>query len=234
VKLEYTPLERVAVGRPVDRLVYIADVCTDRAVLDLGCLDETALSKQGTPHWLHAAIAAKAKCVIGLDNSALVPSNGLTTGPTSRVLPGDVMNLTSMPREAWNAEVIVAGELLEHLPRPLDFLHEIRASFRGNALVLSTPNATSVSNVGLAALGRESSHRDHLQLYSVKTLNTLAVRSGFARWSILPYYVRYTEMALRAGAVGRASILMIERLVNVVEWTFPLLAGGLILHVHEI
>ena len=33
---------------------------TNKVVLDIGCFDETALGKRGTPHWLHGRILAKA------------------------------------------------------------------------------------------------------------------------------------------------------------------------------
>jgi len=41
--LKYETLEKLPVGRPVDRLSYIAECCRGKTVLDVGCFDETAL-----------------------------------------------------------------------------------------------------------------------------------------------------------------------------------------------
>lgn len=81
--LRYTHFERLPVPAPVDRLAYIAERCRGRRVLDLGCLDETALVKRDTEHWLHGRIAAVASEVLGLDLSESLPGDGLRIGITN-------------------------------------------------------------------------------------------------------------------------------------------------------
>jgi len=233
-KLVYTPLEKIPVCRPVDRVSYIVEQCRDRSVLDLGCYDETALIKKDTAYWLHGHIATVAKSVIGLDSSSAIPAEGIQTGPKSRILRGDVTNTDHLISASRDAEVIVAGELVEHLADTLSFLQSIHGLYRGRQLILSTPNATSITNGLLAMASRESCHIDHFQIYSYKTLSTLCARAGFEDWTILPYHVRYSEMALRAIGVKRLVVRGVERAVNSAEWMWPLVAGGLILHVHKI
>jgi hypothetical protein len=228
--LAYSPLEPVPVGKPVARGRFITERCRGRVVLDLGCRDETALAKVDTSHWLHGEIIKVAKRVIGVDNSKDLPPEGVVTGPSSRIVRGDVTRLAEIVRDE-DIEVVVAGELLEHLEDPLSFLRQLRSLFRGRELVLTTPNATSLANVLLGVASRESNHPDHLQVFSFKTLNTLCLRAGFEDWEIAPYHVYFTEMALRATGLRRASVLAAERLVNLGERAFPLLAGGLVLHV---
>jgi hypothetical protein len=125
----------------------------------------------------------------------------------------------------------VASELIEHLPDSLAFLRGLRALLPGRTLIASTPNAVSLTNVLLALASRESSHRDHLQLYSLKTLHALCREAGLAAWEVVPYHVRYTEMILASRSPERGIVRVAQRLVNGVEWLFPLLSGGLILHV---
>jgi hypothetical protein len=228
--LRYTPLERLSTRRPVDRVHFVLERCRGKAVLDLGCYDETALVKQGTAAWLHGEIARVARCVLGVDGSDEIPLAGLETGPTSRILKGDVTALAPVVREA-DVEVVVAGELIEHLPNTLAFLEQLRRSFPGRELVATTPNSTSLTNVLLGVASRESNHHDHLQIYSYKTLCTLCRRVGFPTWDIVPYHVRYTEMALRSGPARRRIVGGVEAMVNACEWALPLLSGGLILHV---
>ena len=233
-ELAYTPLEKLAVERPVDRIGFIRDRCVGRTVLDLGCFDETAQAKRETVHWLHGAIAGVAASVVGVDCSPALPPEGIETGPRSRILPGDVMKLgEALPADA-SFDVIVAGELVEHVPDAPAFFATLKAQFAGRELIVSTPNATSLSNVVLGLAARESSHPDHTQIYSYKTLTTLSRRASFDAWTIRPYHVRYTEMILGAMGQRRAVVRVAERAVNVAESAFPLLAGGLILHVTRI
>jgi hypothetical protein len=85
--------------------------------------------------------------------------------------------------------------------------------------------------VVLALASRESNHHDHLQIFSVKTLNTLCLRAGFQDWEIIPYHVYFTEMLLRSTGLRRFLVEISENLVNLAEGLFPLLSGGLILHI---
>jgi hypothetical protein len=228
--LRYTPLERLSTRRPVHRVPFVLERCRGRAVLDLGCYDETALVKQGTAAWMHGEIARVARCVLGIDSSDEIPPGGLATGATSRIVAGNVTALPPLVREV-DVEVVVAGELIEHLPNALAFLEQLRRLFPGRELIATTPNSTSLTNVLLAVLSRESNHHDHLQIYSYKTLCTLCRRVGFPAWDVVPYHVRYTEMALRSGPVRRRIVGGVEAMVNACEWALPLLSGGLILHV---
>lgn len=232
-QLAYVPLERLKVRPPVDRTKYIVERCRGRKVLDLGCYDETAAVKFGTRHWLHGEISKVAYSVTGVDNSEQIPEVGLQTGQNSRILRGDVTRLEEFARSC-EVETIVAGELLEHLAHPLEFLTDLHALFPGCELVLSTPNATSLTNATLALAQRESSHCDHLQVFSYKTLNSLCLRAGFADFEIIPYHVRFTELALRSSGLQRTLVAGAEQLVNFGERLFPLLSGGLILYVSHI
>lgn len=231
--LAYVPLEHLDVPTAVERTSFIVERCRGRRVLDLGCYDETARVKQGTEHWLHGEISKVALSVLGIDNSDQIPETGLETASNARIVRGDVSRLEPFARSA-DVETIVAGELLEHLPSPLGFLSDLHAHFPGRELILTTPNATSMTNTLLALGRRESNHCDHLQVFSYKTLNTLCLRAGFVDWQITPYTVKFTELALRSEGWRRAAVQGVERLVNLGERAFPLLAGGLILHVSKL
>lgn len=228
--LSYQPLERLRVPRPVDRIGYVVAACRDRSVLDLGAMDETAYrAKRGQGTWLHEAIAAVAKRVVGVDSSSEVPEAGLPTGPAAEIRRGDVMNVAHwLDTNSFTPEIVVAGELIEHLQNPLAFLQALGAidRLRGATLILTTPNATALHNVGIALASRESTHHDHLCIFSFKTLNTLCVRAGFADWRIVPYRAAFTEMRERNHGLRRGIVAAGEKAVNAVEWLFPLLSFG--------
>lgn len=234
-QLRYTPLEAIALARPVDRIRYIAAACAGRRVLDLGALDETAWkSKRGRGVWLHEEIAGVARQVEGIDNSEMVPPAGLTTAVNARITRGEIMELEPLLAGLDESpEVVVAGELIEHLENPLQFLRQFHsaASLAGSLLIFSTPNATALHNVLVGMIGRESTHHDHLCILSYKTLATLCRRAGFADWTIVPYYARFTEMRERHRGLVRLAIRMAERVVNCLEWLFPLLSFGYVVEV---
>jgi len=234
-RLEYTPLERLAVAHPVDRIAFIARACDRARVLDLGAMDETAWQKKrGRGTWLHEEIAKSALRVDGIDSSALVPAEGLRTAPNACIRRGDITDPAGLVAALGEApDVVVAGELIEHLDNPLQFLQRLAHIERisGKTLILSTPNATALHNVLIALARRESTHQDHLCVLSYKTLTSLCRRAGFRSWEIIPYFARFTEMEERQRGLGRLAVRLAERIVNLFEWLFPLLSFGYIVRV---
>jgi hypothetical protein len=198
-------------------------------------MDETAYElKRGKNVWLHEELAKVAAEVFGVDSSEKVPREGLRTGDHSAIYRGDVCNLAGfLDSRPIPPDVIVAGELIEHLPNPLAFLQSLRAqnALRNKTFLLTTPNATALHNCLIALTKRESTHPDHLTILSYKTLSTLCRRAGFPEWRLIPYYSRFTEMKERVSAVGRPLVGGCEKLINAAERIFPLLSFGWIAHI---
>jgi hypothetical protein len=234
-QLNYTPLERLQIARPVDRIQFIARACAQCRVLDLGAMDETALAaKRGLGAWLHEEISGCALAVDGIDNSVHVPAEGLRTGPNATIRRGDVTAPELLVSALEHTpDVVVIGELIEHLENPLQFLKRLAGIKRlsGKTLILSTPNAMALHNVLIGLVQRESTHRDHLCIFSYKTLATLCARAGFVEWEIIPYYSRFTEMQQRLSGIRRLGVLAAQGIVNMFEWLFPLLSFGYIVRI---
>ncbi len=192
-------------------------------VLDLGCLDDTALHKRGTETWLHERLARTASHLVGVDTSSSVPEGGLETG-FSTIHRGDVRDLPS--DLLGHPEVVVAGEILEHVPDAVGFLSALRDRFGGTTLLLTTPNATGLTNLLLAVLGRESMHPDHLCVFSYRTLLQVTARARIEDVQVFPYQVRYTEAKLNARGARRVAVAAAERGVNLVERLVPMWSNG--------
>ena len=226
----YEPMERLLVPRPVDRLDFIAGACGGRQVLDLGAMDETAYAhKRGQGTWLHERIAAVAKRVVGVDNAAAVPEAGLVTAANARIVRGDIADLSPVLAALdFRPQVVVAGELIEHLANPLAFLSGLARTpaLAGTTLLISTPNATAIHNVAVGMLSRESTHRDHLCVLSYKTLCTLCDRAGLGDFRLVPYRATFVEMRARNAGLRGALVGAGERVVNGLEWLFPMLSFG--------
>lgn len=227
--LRYETLERLTVSKPVDRLGYIADRCRGKYVLDLGCLDETALGKRDTEFWLHGRISDVARKVTGIDSSDKIPAEGLTTGPTSTIIKGDATNPDLPLGGDADIDIVVAGEFIEHIESPLRFFETMKQRFPGRELLISTPNGLSFANTLLGAIGREAQHPDHVHVFTFKILNTLARRAGFAAWEIVPYRFYATEMIMNSSGAKRGLTIATERAIRVVERMFPLLSFGYVL-----
>lgn len=225
-RLSYQPLEYIPIYKPVNRLHYISNACRGKRVLDLGCWDETALSKKDLPFWLHSRIAGVASNTIGIDSSASLPVEGFSL-PNSKIYRGDVTDKASIPGK--DIDIMVGGELIEHLPNTLQFFEMLKDAYPGKRLICTTPNATNFTNFVLGIFRRESTHHDHLSIYSYKTLSTLANRANFSQFELYPYYVKYSEMTLRNKGVGRFLVQLAEKSVNIGEYLIPLFAGGYIL-----
>jgi len=229
--LKYETLEKLPVQRPVDRLDFIADYCVGKVVLDIGCFDETALVKRETCHWLHGRLAAKAKLVVGVDNSIKIPPDGLRTAANAAIYRGDGVHVDESLTGRNDYDVIVAGEFIEHIENPLEFFREMKTRFTGRELLISTPNGVSFANTLLGLIGREVQHHDHLHNFTFKILNTLCLRAGFTRWEIIPYRFYATEMILNSTGAKRAFVSLVESSIKLVERMFPLLSFGYILRV---
>lgn len=227
--LNYTALEPIRVPRPRDRLGQIEALAQDKRVFDLGALDETAYAaKQDNGRWLHSRLCAVAREVVGIDNSSLVPEHGLETRPNGMIVNADIYALSGSVARYGRPDLIVVGELIEHLPDTLGFLRNLKAcpELQGVDLVFSTPNACSWHNIAIGLAGRESTHPDHLQIYSYKTLRTLFDRAGIELRSLSPYYARFDEMIERSGSLGRVAVRGFQAGINALEWVTPLLSAG--------
>ena len=228
--LQYTLLEKIVVPKPVDRIRWISQFCAGKRVLDLGAMDETAFAqKRNSGNWLHEEIAKRAERVVGLNSSSALPADGLKTGDNACIRRGDIFDLANfLERENFKPDVVVAGELIEHIDNPLAFLKLFRSidALKGAELVFSTPNATALHNGLIGMMGRKSTHQDHLCILSFKTLSTLMRRAGYEDWTITPYHSDFVEMKSRNQGVRGRLVSGGEAAIRAAERMFPLLSFG--------
>ena len=181
------PSSRQARGRIplVQRVDYLLDACRGRRVLHLGCTNwpytDAAL---GDGSLLHLRLREVASELHGLDADAeglrRLADRGIT-----HLHQGDLEALDRVPLDAA-FDVIVAGEIIEHLANPGRFLAGVRRLMRpGTSLVITTVNAYCGFRMALYGLrgrgGRqEPVHPDHVAYYSYATLTHLVERAGLA------------------------------------------------------
>jgi len=240
-KLSYAPLEKIKCKRPVHRLLFLKKIVTDKTILDLGALDETAYKiKANTKYWLHKVMSETAKKVIGIDSSELLDSDEICREgggergmvkpfPNSIIYKGNVFDLDNFIES--DIDIVVAGELIEHLNDAQFFLNKIKSykSLENKKLIITTPNACTMVNVIMALFGRESMHKDHVNIFSYKTLNTICKKTEMKYWEIIPYYSLFSEMLLNSHGIKKFITFLFNKFINFFQFLFPLLSEGWIL-----
>ena len=183
--------DRAPRPRLVQRVDEVAARCRGRRVLHLGCTNwpYTAESdRAGT--LLHRRLAADAGELWGLDgdHEGLVALRDLGF---DRLWLGDLEDLASArPLDGTDAalgpfDVVVAGEVLEHLGRPAGLLEGLRPLVApGGEVLVTVPNAYCAFRFASYAASRwrghgEPVHPDHVAYYSESTLGVLLDRCGY-------------------------------------------------------
>lgn len=150
---------------------HIRSRVTDKKVLDLGCVDHDAEARHR--EWMHGYIEAHADEVLGVD-----------------ILEEEVR---SLQREGYNVqygdaqdldlddefEVIVLGDLIEHLTNFDGLFHSIDAHLeKEGRVVITTPNVGSLVWNIRRTIGKEF-NREHTCWFEEQVMGQLLNRFGF-------------------------------------------------------
>lgn len=209
----------------VDRVGLIREASRGRKVLHLGCTNhpytQDAIDRDMLLHFELEKIADE---LYGFDFDRrgldLLERSG-----SRNLFRADLEKLQEVALEE-KFDVIIAGEMIEHLNNPGLFLEGIqRFMDAGTRLLITTVNAYSAMRFvqyGLRGRGGENEpvHPDHVAYYSYRTLKLIVERSGLSVERFCFYDV---------GAEHRGSVSWYYRLVNDLSVRFaPQLADGVI------
>jgi SAM-dependent methyltransferase len=168
----------------MDRRQFILDRCAGRRVLHLGCIDRPYLEqKLANGTLLHAMLVKRAARVVGVDSDPegvrLFHERGWPT------VHADVEQL---PELDFDCDLVVAGEIIEHLSNPGLFLDSLARRLRPDTeVIITTPNAYAIRRYWRLLLGHEQVHPDHVAYYSLLTLRAALRRAGYAVKEEHPY-----------------------------------------------
>ena len=139
------------------RFEFIVDHCRGVKVLDLGCVDHRITTLEDA-RWLHQAVRKVAAECVGADYDS-VGIEQMTAAGLDAVCVDITAGLGPLASRA-PFDVVVAGELIEHLACPQALLSFAREALRpGGKLIISTPNPY--------APGRVRGGRRHLAFENV-------------------------------------------------------------------
>jgi len=144
----------------VNRERHILTFCTGKAVLNIG-------SASGP---LHGAIRKVAKRAYGIDAA-------LSSYDSCAVRDLDVVTPEPLPFSYEEFDIIVLGEVIEHLTNPGNLLQQLHHFHC--PLLITVPNAFSAAAIGHMNKGIECVNKDHVAWYSYHTLKVLIEKSGY-------------------------------------------------------
>ncbi len=224
---------RLPPARLVDRVAYLEEAVRAKRAVHVGFVDSGCWQYHTQfDRWLHAHLDRSAAELVGLDLDQLGVDEARRRGyEAHQVDCSDAAAVQALGIEA--AQVVIAGEIIEHLDNSGDFLDGLHSLVGpGGELVVTTPNSSGLMNAVSAALaGYEVNHPDHVTLYSCFTLCNLLERHGWVVEDVATYVPEVKERAELSGrmkvlATGARAVLGAERLLA--RLGRPYAADGLI------
>lgn len=165
--------------KQVHRENFILDYCKGKKVLHLGCADWPYTEERiSDGSWLHEKISNVAQNCIGIDLSGETILTLKSKYNVTNIIQGNVENLEKLNLEKF--EVVIAGEIIEHLNNPGKFMQSLKYVLKADGVVIiSTTNAYCLRRLIRIPFGSESIHPDHVYYFSHRTLEALARRFKF-------------------------------------------------------
>lgn len=164
------------------RMDYLAQAVRGKRVVHVGCVDHLPLLREKirTNQWLHQALCESAERCLGVDVNATGIAALQELG-WSDVTVGDITQPSTFlaDDDAW--DLLVLGEILEHVDNPVDFLSSIRSGWNGRCdrMIITVPNAFGWSTLKGAVRSREEVNTDHRFWFTPFTAAKVATRAGW-------------------------------------------------------
>lgn len=176
----------------IDRDKMILERCAGKKVLHVGCCATPGCRMMAeSGRLLHLKLRGVASQLWGLDMSSEDITYLEEEHRFENLVVGDAQKIDqSFPSETA-FDVIVAGELIEHLNNPGQFLdgaHSLLAP--EGSLIVSVPNGVTFFGGLKSLLGKETVHQDHNFYFSRKTLSHLLESCGYEMVEIYGYRMK--------------------------------------------
>jgi 2-polyprenyl-3-methyl-5-hydroxy-6-metoxy-1,4-benzoquinol methylase len=155
---------------------YLVDCCRGQRVLNIGCANHNFAPIPGKT-LLHGRLAEVAAEIVGVDfePAAVKAMNKAGYDVIEADISGDVGEVLARGR----FDVVVAGELIEHLDTPLSlFRFASQMLHPDGILVLTTPNPFSPIRARRGARRQTWENVDHVAYYPPTAVAELAERAG--------------------------------------------------------
>jgi len=157
-------------------------------VLHLGCVGHEYVAcddpARRYKRSMHAKIAGVATEVVGVDTNEEAIAEYERAGLATGMVVGNVEELEALDL-GGPFDVIVSGNVIEHLSHPGRMLDRMRAlSHPGTMILVTTPHAFGLPTYQRHVRGRFRESTDHVMTFNGGTLKNLVERHGFRVTSV--------------------------------------------------
>ena len=161
---------------------FLLKLAAGRSVLHLGCVGftdvaaaERATLAEQSLHWKLSRISD----TVGVDRSLAVIDEYRRSGIFTNIVAGDVERLEEV-EIARKFDVVIAGDIIEHLSNPGRMLDGIRRFCdERTRVVITTPNAFGAPNFLRHSFGNFREGDEHVLCFNAQNLATLLERHGY-------------------------------------------------------
>lgn len=178
------------------RLDLLSSECAGKRVIHMGAADHLNLigDKIQSGIWLHGVLTGVAGECVGVDTAAEVVEHIRHTYGITNIRAGNVFSESSVNyfQQEMPWDMMVLGEILEHIPDPVAFLTQIRRYYSGivERLIITVPNALRFSNFFNSLHGYEAVNTDHKYWFTPYTVASVVAAAGLTpQWVAPCHYV---------------------------------------------
>lgn len=166
----------------ISRIDKITKICTSKNIIHVGCVDHVPLINEKIKNntWLHKLLTDASINCLGVD----INDEGiqfLKKLGYKNVYTEDLMNPSKelILNKKW--DLMVLGEILEHVDNPCDFLKNLKKIYSNNVsqIIISVPNAFCYYNFKNMLSNFEMINSDHRSTFTPYTLNKILHIAGF-------------------------------------------------------
>jgi SAM-dependent methyltransferase len=156
------------------RAAFIAELARGKRVLDVGCVNHT-LATRRPKYWVHGILRESAAHLVGLDYEKDEVESLRKEGFNVVCADATDFNLDEQ------FDLIVAGEIIEHLTAPGKLLDCAKRHLAPEGrLVLTCPNANNILYfIENCLFGHEQDNTDHTCLFTPTTMAVLLRKCGY-------------------------------------------------------
>ncbi len=167
----------------VERDSEIIELCRGKSVLHLGCVgftdcpvsEKIKMAKES----LHAAITEVAEKCVGVDLDGGTVRQLTDHEVFDNLVEGDVEKLQALDLSPQKFDLVVAGDIIEHLSNPGLMLDGIRERLLPEGeLLVTTPNSFGIASWIRVLTGRFTEGAQHVLCFNPITLSQLLERHG--------------------------------------------------------
>lgn len=197
--------QQVHFSRYTSRTEEVLELCRGQRVLHLGCVgfpdcpieEKIALARNG----LHQLVSKISDCV-GVDIDRTTVEQLESAGIFNNILVGNVEHLEDLSQDLAPFDVVLAGDIIEHLSNPGKMLDGIKKRLKPNGrLIVSTPNSMGLPGFLRYLLGKYHEAEQHVVSFNALTLTQLLKRHDYEVMECCTCYqpVAHKRLFFKAG-----------------------------------